>query len=158
MDMKLPKIFARSILATFLMLTGWAEADATRHQESAHAEAIRVVIEQDSRLGTVRNHASEKAPIARAVEDYVAGLDALDLERCPPDFRRALRSHRDAWYDSIAFFGQHAELRGELHDVFDAIRAKGKTSRLALEALEAGILETWVEVEESMNAHLQSER
>ena len=154
MRIGLPITPARAILATTMILAGCAGTGAPERQEPTHAEAIRVVIEQDNWLGTVRNHAPENAPIARAVEAYVAGLDALDLEHCPPDFRLALRRHRNAWHDSIAFFEQHAELRGELHDVFDAIRAKGGTPRSGLEAVEAGIWGTWAEVEEAMNAHL----
>lgn len=144
---------ARATLAATVILAGCGGARAPERQVPTYAEAIRSVMEQDTQLGTTRNHASENAPIARAVEEYVAGLDALDLEHCPQDFRLALRRHRDAWHDSIAFFEQHAELRGELHDVFDAIRAQGETARSGLEAVEAAIFGTWAEVEQAVNAH-----
>lgn len=143
-----------AVLAVAGILSGCAETIDQEHQDPTFAKVIRKVLEQDTRLGTVRNNASRTGPIALAVEDYVAGLDALDLEYCPEDFRLALRRHRDAWYESVAFLEQHAELRGELHDVFDAIRAKGEKPREGLERVEAGIWETWAGVEASKNAHL----
>ena len=135
-------------------ISGCAGIDNVPGQVPGYAEAILKVLEQDTRLGTVRNNAPRNAPIAEAVRDYVTGLDALDLNDCPPDFQRALRRHRDAWQASIAFFEQHEELRGELHEVWDDIRARGDEARQNLEQLEADILETWAEVETARDAHI----
>lgn len=142
-----------AILAAILSLAGTAAVGNAENEASSYAAAIRAVIEQDSRLGKLRNHFSEDAPVARAVEEYVAGLDALDLEHCPPDFVRALHRHRDAWHGSIAFFEEFPNLRGEIHDVFEMIRARDHSSRARLEAVEAEILSTWVAVQNSMSQY-----
>ena len=147
----------RAVLAIAVILAACTETSVRVSPAPDYAEAIRAVIEQDHQLGTARNNASNNAPIARAVAKYVAGLDALDLHRCPADFVVALKRHRDAWHDSIEFFDQYAELRGELHDVFDAIRAKGETHRTMLAAIEADLWGTWEEVEKVMDAHLGKE-
>lgn len=142
-----------ALLASALWLSGSVVGGETSEPKPAYAEAIQAVMAADHRLGTIRNHASEDAPIARAVEAYVAGLDALDLGQCPQDFVQALTLHRNAWHDAIGFFEQYSELRGELHDVFEAIRGQDDTSRAGLEAVEADIWGTWAEVEASMKKY-----
>lgn len=111
------------------------------------AAAMARVLEEDAQLGATRNHASETGPIAEAIRRYVAGLDALDVSDCPEAFVHALGRHRSAWEQSVAFFEQFPELRGELHDVFEMIRTRDEASSAGLEAAEAGIWSTWAEVE-----------
>ncbi|NND44119.1 MAG: hypothetical protein HKN58_02260 [Xanthomonadales bacterium] len=115
--------------------------------------AIESVLEQDSRLGAERNEATRHMPIARVIEQYVAGLDALDLASCPEDFMLAMRRHRDAWQASVKFFEAYPELRGEMHEVFERIRAQGAAARSGLEGAEAAIWGTWAEVENAVQGH-----
>ena len=136
-----------------LLLVAGSHAHALEQPSEDYAAAIRAVIEADYALGSIRNEAPRHAPIATAIEEYVKGLDALDLVRCPPDFVTALRRHRDAWFNSITFFEQHSELRGELHEVFEAIHAKGRASHEGMQDVEADIWDTWSDVEASIQRH-----
>jgi ketosteroid isomerase-like protein len=114
---------------------------------------IQRAITQDEILGSVRNEACHRRPIADVIADYVEALDLIDLDACPSDFAHALRAHRDAWHASIPFFTGFAELRGEMHEVFESIRARDATSRTTLEAAEARIWGTWSDVEKSVERH-----
>lgn len=131
------------------MVTGPLLADSTTHESPDYAQAIAVVLAEDSRLGAARNEATQTQPIGQVVREYVAGLDAIDLQYCPPEFVTALRRHRDAWHDSIEFFDQFGAYRGELHDVFDMIRAEDQTALEGLEKVESAIWSTWEEVEKA---------
>jgi len=139
------------------MLSGClALAACTAHappESTRAAVAIRAVLEADSELGGVRNHASESQPLAEAVRAYVGGLDAIDFGECPPDFTSAFRRHRDAWHESIRYFEEHDELRGELHDVFKEIRESGADARTRIEGIEKDILDTWAEVQAAVDRH-----
>lgn len=116
-------------------------------------EAIGRVLEEDSELGAQRNQAPHSGSLAAAVRAYVRGLDAIDFEGCPPDFTEAFERHRDAWHESIAFFDEHGDLRGELHELFDEIRRSSPEARNRLEAHEQAILDTWSEVEAAAVRH-----
>lgn len=117
------------------------------------AAAIRTVLEADTELGSVRNHAPESMPLAEAVRAYVRGLDAIDFDECPPDFTAAFRRHRDAWQESIPYFEEHDRMRGELHDLFDKIRAVSVEARMGIESIEKSIWGTWAEVEAAVDRH-----
>lgn len=140
------------LIAPALILCACLNAALAQQSESG-AAAIRAVIEQDYQLGSIRNEAPRHAPIAKAIEDYVAGLDALDLSGVPPDFKSALLRHRDAWFESIEFFRQYSQFRGDLHEVFEAIHAKDEASHTGLVEVEADIWGTWADVEASMQHH-----
>lgn len=112
--------------------------------------AMEAVISQDSKLGAARNEATRAQPIASVIENYVEALDALDLQQCPQDFAKAIRRHADAWRESISFFAQFEDLRGELHEVFEMIREQGGSARTGLEQAEAAIWSTWADVEKAM--------
>lgn len=76
-----PGLVIYTILPIALILSAGASSRVTAETGTpTPAEAIRAVIEADDRLGTERNHATEIVSIARAVEVYVEGLDALDLQ------------------------------------------------------------------------------
>jgi hypothetical protein len=62
-------------------------------------------------------------------------------------------SHRDAWFESIEFFSQYSQLRGELHEVLETIHEKDEASHAGLLEVEANIWSTWAEVEVSMQHH-----
>lgn len=132
--------------------TGYAPSKSTRA-----AAAIRAVLEEDSELGGVRNHTSELQPLAEAVRAYVKGLDAIDFGKCPSDFTNAFKLHRDAWHESIRYFEEHDEMRGELHDLFDEIRGIDADARMRIEGIEMDIWGTWAEVESAVDRHAGSE-
>lgn len=111
------------------------------------AGAIARVLAVDEELGAIRNHAPETGPLHVGLEDYVAGLAALDTSGCPDDFVTALASHRRAWEESIPFFARFADERGELHELFERIRARGGEDQASLEAHETRIWDTWAVVE-----------
>ncbi|MCP4202310.1 MAG: hypothetical protein GY769_10285 [bacterium] len=111
------------------------------------------MLAEDTELGGVRNHAPESMPLAEAVRAYVEGLDEIDFGECPPDFATAFKRHRDAWRDSIEYFEQYDEMRGELHGLFDAIRELGDDARIRMESIEKSIWGTWSEVEAAVARH-----
>ncbi len=117
------------------------------------AAAIRAVLEEDSKLGGVRNHAPESMPLAEAVRAYVRSLDAIDFGNCPPEFTSAFKRHRDAWHESIRYLEEHDEIRGEMHDLFDRIRGVSADARTRIEAVEKSIWGTWAEVEAAAERH-----
>ena len=111
------------------------------------ADSIARVLEADTRLGTIRNHAGETAPLHVGLEAYAQSLAELDFQGCPAEFIDAFSEHREAWLASVPFFERHSDLRGELHDVFELIRAYGGEDQAALEEHEQAIWSTWRKVE-----------
>ena len=128
-------------------------ATSAPSKSSRAATAIRAVLEEDTRLGGVRNHAPESMPLAEAVRVYVRGLDAIDFGGCPSDFTAAFKRHRDAWQESIRYLEEYEEMRGEIHDLFDEIREVSADSRMRIESLEKGIWGSWAEVETAVDRH-----
>ena len=128
-------------------------ASSIPSKSSRAAAAIRAVLEEDTRLGGVRNHAPESMPLAEAVGAYVRSLDAIDFGECPADFTAAFERHRDAWQESIPYLEEYPELRGEIHDLFDEIRAVSADARMRIESIEKGIWDTWAEVEATVERH-----
>ncbi len=55
--------------------------------------------------------------------------------------------------ESIPYFEKHADMRGELHDLFDEIRGLGADAHERLERIEKEIWGTWAEVEAAVNRH-----
>ena len=144
--MKIQTLKLTVLAALFLLIAALsASADARPDPAAALAAALA----HDARLGATRNEASKTKSIARAIEEYVQGLDALDLQDCPEGFAAALRNHRDAWQDSIEFFEQFGDLRGELHEIFDEIYEMGGSVRVEFEKVRSEITSTWEEVEKA---------
>lgn len=117
------------------------------------AVAIQSVLAADEVAGARRNEASRHRPLHRVVADYVADLQALDTARCPADFTAALADHREAWRASEEFFARYDGLRGEMHVLFERIRAMGEGDRRGLEEVEEAIWGTWDEVEAAARRH-----
>lgn len=117
---------------------------------SPEATAIARVLAADDEAGRRRNHACESAPLTEAIEAYLDELEALDYDGCPEEFAAAFRRHRQAWRDSLGLFGRYRQLRGEMHELFERIRAQDAA---ALEAVEAEIWGTWDEVETAARRH-----
>lgn len=114
--------------------------------------AIERVLAAYEVLARVRNHASETAPVADAVRDYVAGLESLDFSATPAAFEAAFARHRAAWEAAIPVLEPHAELRGEMHAVLEEIRRRDD-ARILLEEAEARIWGSWAEVERVARTH-----
>lgn len=153
MRMKWHYKVSRAVLAAALAIAAVLMASVPADMQNDPFSAMTRVLEADSHLGAIRNHNVETMPIAEAIRRYVEGLDALELDHCPDEFVRALQNHREAWNQSIAFFEQFSELRGELHEVFEMIRARDEASSDGLQKAEAEIWSTWTEVEEAVNQY-----
>ena len=109
---------------------------------------IERVIALDDSLGTLRNHACEKISLSATIEQYVAGMRAMNFERCPGDFTKAFNQHIEAWSNMQVVTDRHPDLRGEMHDLFDQLEA-GADSAQFKPRLKA-IWDTWGEIEKAM--------
>ncbi|HXV76571.1 MAG TPA: hypothetical protein VD788_09645 [Candidatus Polarisedimenticolaceae bacterium] len=114
---------------------------------AAAADCVERVLRQDGELAAVRNHAPKQMPLADAVGNYVAGLAGLDFSGCPAGFTDAFARHRSAWFDAVEFLGSYDTMRGEMHDLFEQIRAESPDAAARLSAHEQAIWSTWAEVE-----------
>lgn len=133
-----------------VVVVALASAILSGCQSSLHTPeqraAIQAVIANDNELGAIRNAASETGPLADAVRDYVAGMDGIDFSKCPAEFTEAFQRHRDVWEQSLPFFEQHLELRGEMHDLFNKFKADPATMA-QIDAIDRRIWDTWAMVE-----------
>ena len=116
-------------------------------QDTPYGEAISTILTRDGELAAIRDHACEDTTLSATIRQYVAGIDALDFSGCPAEFTGAFRRHRDAWENSIAFFGQFDSLRGEMHLLFETIERGGESQKAAYEKELKAIMDTWSEVE-----------
>lgn len=121
--------------------------DTNGQQENHYTEAIRTILARDSELAAIRDHACEDTALSATIRQYVAGIDAIDFSGCPAEFTGAFRRHRDAWENSIPFFGQFDSLRGEMHVLFNTIAESGENQKAAYEKELKAIMDTWGEVE-----------
>ena len=111
--------------------------------------AIARIFEIDSVLAKQRDNLPITQPLALAVESYVAGLNALDFSGCPTEFSQPFERHCEAWKNSIPFFSQHDELRGEMHQAIEKIRSLGPEAVTELDRQMKPIMETWQDVEKA---------
>jgi len=135
------------LLASGCQMKRAPESRPATSQESDYVTAIHDVLSVDGELGMLRNRGTETESIVSSIRAYVAGIDGTDFSGCPEDFTEAFRWHRDAWEKSMAFFERFPSLRGEMHDVFEAIRSEGGETQTELERVEALIWDSWAEVE-----------
>ncbi len=150
------RLFLRSDEALYCIGDSTAvsvESKPAKKSADAAASVMQSAIEQDAQLSAVRNEATRKQPLHEAIADYVAGLDKLELAAAPQDFRDAVASHRQAWIDIQAYTKDFADLRGEMHDVFEQIRVESNPSREAFVRMEKALFETWGEIEASLTKH-----
>ena len=108
---------------------------------------VQNILKQDSILGGIRNHQCEELSLAKTIENYTQALSILNFEDCPPDFYKAFKAHIAAWNEMAVFVHPENDLRGELHDLFDLIKAKDDTGEFDRK-LKA-IWDTWSEIEAS---------
>ncbi len=114
----------------------------------APADCMKKIIAMDDSLGTIRNHACETVSLAETIRNYAASLQKLDFSSCPPSFATAFEKHRQAWLAMIPLAEKYPKLRGEMHDLFDQLKA-GEDAAVFGPLLDA-IWATWAEVELAM--------
>ncbi len=114
---------------------------------SSQEGAINRVLEIDAVISKQRNLLSTSVSLDAAVKAYLLGLDAIDFSKCTEKFQLAFRSHRQAWERAIPLLTKHNSLRGEMHTLFDQIKAGSEEDKAKLEGILADITQTWKEVE-----------
>lgn len=124
-----------------------------RSNHSSQRMAIQKVYEIDGVLAKQRDHLPENNSLAFAISSYVLGLDSIDYSQCPDEFAEAYKNHRDAWNDSIAFFKNHDELRGEMHALMEKLRQQDTAVSRELETKLKKVKDTWTEVESIAERH-----
>lgn len=108
---------------------------------------IETILKDDSELGTIRNHACEKVSLSKTIDNYVTSLQKLDYTNCSVEFTQAFLSHQHAWLSAKKVTNKHSELRGEMHDLFDAINKTADSTEFKV--LVKDIWDTWAEVEKA---------
>lgn len=116
------------------------EADTTNTPS-----CIELTIKMDDSLGTVRNHACETISLSETIDQYVKELRSLDYEGCPEGFTNAFEKHMDAWTKMTTLTDNYPEIRGEMHQLFDELKASEDSVEFN-QKLQA-IWDTWGEVE-----------
>nr|WP_321235306.1 hypothetical protein [uncultured Psychroserpens sp.] len=116
--------------------------------EIKRTNCVEQIFAKDSVLGSIRNHASEKIPLSKALNNYTKALKSLDYTNCPETFTSAFHEHIEAWEKVAKISNQHPSLRGELHDIFAELE-KGKDST-EFKSLVKQVWDTWGKVEESI--------
>lgn len=107
------------------------------------------VIALDDSLGKVRNHATEREPMSQVIRAYAAAMQEINYSNCPEEFREAFEKHRQAWLDMTAVTDRHQEMRGEMHALFDRLKASEDSVRFKVYLDK--IWSTWAEVEKAMS-------
>lgn len=141
-----------AILSIFFIVT-IITCGSTKNKElnmnQSPKECIENIIEQDSELGNMRNHACEKQSLSATIDDYVASLDKLNYNNCPSEFTLAFEEHIEAWVNATEITDLYPDLRGEMHDVFAIIESGPDSTEFKY--LVAEIWSTWEQVELAMN-------
>ncbi len=125
------------------------EHSAASNMKQKNVNCVKHIFEKDSIFGDIRNHASEKASLSDAINNYAKNLKSLDFSNCPEDFELAFHKHIDAWLDFRNLSDKYPSLRGELHDIFSTIE-KSKDS-IEFKSRLNEIFETWNVVEQRAN-------
>ena len=120
--------------------------------------AIRQVLELDQQLGSDRNNECRKIPLHETIQNYVKGMRKIDFEKCPKPFREAFANHIEAWNDSITFFEDYSDLRGEMHVLFKQIKSKSDSAKAAVDKIEGKIWGTWDQVVASKFASIEQDQ
>ena len=111
-------------------------------------ECVDRIIAIDDSLGTIRNHACKTISLSQTIKNYTDGLSNIDYTSCPKIFTQAFQFHIEAWLDMMEVTDHYPQLRGEMHDLFDAIE-KGVHKELFDPRLKA-IWDTWADIESAM--------
>jgi len=111
----------------------------------SEATCMETIMEQDSILGEIRNHASEQMSLSASISNYVTSINQLDFQKCPEAFKSAFQEHAQAWSDMTSVTDNYPDLRGELHDLFDKLE-KSEDAVAFKKHLE-NIWATWRDIE-----------
>jgi vacuolar-type H+-ATPase subunit I/STV1 len=114
------------------------------------AKCIENILQRDSELGDIRNHASEQSSLSKTIDDYANSVKSLDFKNCPDKFTIAFHKHIKAWLDLKKVSDKYPELRGELHEIFSELEKKKDSIEFKLR--QAKIFDTWKIVEEITKA------
>lgn len=129
------------IIITGMLL--WA--CGSQHQHGSRC--MQKIIEQDSVLGFLRNQQSKQWPLSAAISNYVDATNGLKMNRCPPAFAAAFKSHMGAWQQMIAVTDNYPHLRGEMHELFNRLEKEKDSTLFKLKLKQ--IWDTWAEVEKA---------
>jgi len=105
---------------------------------------IKNIIAQDELLGKVRNNICKTQSLSKAISDYTQGMRHLILVGCPQEFNDAFETHIVAWENMIPIADKYPEERGEMHDIFDRIKAKSDKD---FDDQLQSIWDSWAQVE-----------
>ena len=108
---------------------------------------VAYVLAQDDSLGAIRNHACETISLAETIRNYTDGLEHINYNGCPAEFKEAFKAHWEAWRQMIPLVEKYPNLRGEMHDLFDVLE-EGEHADEFKPLLQA-IWDTWGEVEKA---------
>ena len=130
-----------------LLLASACALSAREERTPTQRAAMEQVLAQDAQAGAARNRAPKQQPLAEVVRVYVVELRAFDLSRTPADFQSAWLAHAAAWEALLPYLQQHAEMRGEMHALFDWLLSESNPSAAEFERLHAQIWSTWAQIE-----------
>lgn len=120
------------------------------------ATAIRRVLDDDSRLGRVRNEATRNMTVADASLDYALALEAIDYGATPDRFRAAFLEHADAWRsfaEALRIYPGVDVFRTEMHDAIAQMKAADPAASAAIERELADVWRTWAIIERVAGEH-----
>ena len=137
-------------IAFLLLLTACGPSESADKSDNIESDAhcIESILEEDNRLGEVRNHACEHMSLEQTIEEYTKALEQLDYSNCPEGFTTAFNSHIQAWKSMIPTVESYSDLRGEMHDLFDQIEATAGSENFSSALAE--VWETWGAVETAL--------
>ena len=142
------------LLSVFLMITTdilyGCKSIPSNHQ---YQHAIEVIIEQDIKLASIRNHASRTKPLHLAIQEYTNNLIQLDFSQTPKEFIFAYEQHIEAWEDSLLFLENYPEIRGEFHDALNIISQQNPIAKQVLEKHIDRIRHSWEHIENIRKLH-----
>lgn len=119
--------------------------DASVKNVDLQKDCMTYILKQDDSLGTIRNHNCEKISLSNTIKTYVNSVNNLNFNNCAPKFEQAFKGHMGAWTKMQQVTDNYPNLRGELHDLFDAIEQSKDSTTFKL--LLKNIWETWEVVE-----------
>ena len=115
--------------------------------EEQHVNCIEDIFEKDSVLGEIRNHAPKAMALSEAINSYTHDLESLDFSNCPENFTASFKKHIEAWKMVTKVSDKYPALRGELHDIFEALETGSDSTEFKLLLKE--VWDTWNVVKES---------
>lgn len=112
-------------------------------------KCMEQILQKDSILGEIRNHASENISLSETISNYTVELRSLDYKYCSEEFKSAFNDHIEAWLDIRKVSDKYHSLRGELHEIFAQLEKSEDSIEFKL--LVKHVWDTWTIVEESSN-------